>query len=45
LSLQNGQFNELTMRKQTPQQNSGNETVLKWVLGIMDRLKFQALKD
>jgi hypothetical protein len=31
MSLQNGQFNELTMRKQTPQQNSGNETILKWV--------------
>jgi hypothetical protein len=24
------------MRKQTPQQNSGNEMILKWVLGTME---------
>jgi len=33
------------MRKQTPQQNSGNETILKWVLGTMEGLHIQALQD
>jgi len=45
IESKNGQFNELTICKQTPLQNSGNEKILKWVLGTMEGLQFQALQD